>query len=187
MVFITLLDDNIKLKEEDHKIVLYIDNYPYKNIITKIKIKKNIILEKLDEEEDYWELIINRCKKITNIEGIKKFIRKIEEYIKIDTYDKQSKKIIKEKLNTLDTWKDGLNIVDIKKIREENPKLFKKFIKRVIFYEEEYKDEYYCYAPYNTMDWFHWFYNNNLKYMIQRGTNTYCGTEEPKLWNIYLS
>ncbi len=37
MLIITLLNDNIKLKQEDNKIVIYINNYPYKNNITKIK------------------------------------------------------------------------------------------------------------------------------------------------------
>ncbi len=188
MLIITLLNDNIKLKEEDYKIVIYINNYPYKNNITKIKIKKKIILQKLEEEEDYWELIIKRAKKITTIDDIKKFIKKIEDYIQIETYNNESKKNIKEKLNSLDTWKDGVNIVNIKKLREENLKLFKKFIKRVVFYEEEYKDEYYCTAPYNTLDWFNWFYNNKSEYMIQKSMNntSYNKTEEPKLWNFYF-
>jgi len=188
MVFtITLLNDNIKLKEKDNKILIYINNHPYKNNITKIIIKKKIILHKLEEEEDYWELIIKRANKITTIEDIKKFIKKIEDYIEIETYNNESKKIIKQKLNTIDTWKDGMNIVNIKKLREENKKLFKKFINRVVLYEEEYKDEYYCYAPYNTLDWFNWFYNNKSEYMIQKSLNiTYYKNEEPKLWNIYL-
>ena len=144
-------------------------------------------MEELEEEEDYWELMIGRARKIRGVEDVRRYIRRIEEIVKIEIYDKDLMRETKRDMEKREEWRDGVNIVNIRKMREEDEKMYRKFVKRVVYYEEAYRDEYISMYPMNIGDWFTWFYNNKGEYMIRRRENaSYEGKEEPKLYNIYL-
>ena len=113
-------EKRIEIKEKGAKIVIKIEEYPYRHDITKIKIKKGKILEELEEEEDYWELMIGRARKIRGVEDVKRYIRRIEEIVKIEIYDKDLMRETKREMEKREEWRDGENIVNIRKMREED-------------------------------------------------------------------
>jgi len=149
---------------------LYIYNFskPFRAETTKIIIKKYKFLRKNEEDDDYWEFIINKIVKLSSD------WKKLTLYLKHYRFDNCKKVKIFSKNNKFDLKMqlfkrniififNGHNYlpIDIKKLKE-NQKLYKKFENRYCYSMNYNKPDSDTYSDYQQAHlWFQWF---SIKY-----------------------
>jgi hypothetical protein len=145
------------------KIIINIDKlkkkvYDDDDYIIYFKNKINNMLEPLAFND--FEAESNNCKKL--FEYLSRKI--LEDCLKIKIYNKTNKQIFKNKAWTYQTiyvysenkkWQ----LINLKKLKENDFKLYKKFINRYYYYTDEIT---YIFSKY----WFFWFVKNKKEYLI---------------------
>jgi hypothetical protein len=158
----------IKINEDNINIIIY-SAFNKNPIINIILLKKNI-LDKNDEDDDYWDFIINKIKdiklfdndldKLVNYIGKKKFneCKIVEIY-----YEEDKNKIIKEindKNECYILFQERYYPINLIKLRENND-LYNKFVKHYMYYLNFGSDYHFTYNySYQASRWFLWFYKN---------------------------
>lgn len=162
----------ITRKSKNDNLYIKINSIFDKNPSIKIIINKKKMLEKHDEEDDYWDFL---CNKIIDIEKYNSDkYNKIIEYLgkpkfneckKIKIYYNESKKIMKNNLDKRDKcyiyYQDELDAryrpINLIKLCE-NKKLYKKFLNRYCYFQNfGLSDSETCGDYYNASKWFIWF------------------------------
>jgi len=162
----------MKIYRKSKKDNLYLRIYSAFAVNPEIKIilnKKNL-LEKHDDDEEYWEFI---CQKIIRMDFLQNW-EEIIEYLgkdkfndckKIKIFRKESKTQLKNNLHSRNKcyiyYQDSLDLryrpIDLIKLRE-NTKLYKKFVNRYCYFKNFGLPDSETCADYNQADlWFTWF------------------------------
>lgn len=186
---------------------LYIYNYskPFKDNTTKIIIKKNKLLKRQDEDEDYWEFIVSKVVKLS--QDWRKLVvylknEKFEYCKKVKIFAKFNKAELKVQLfkkNECFLFSTPNYIrIDLNTLRD-NPKLYKKFENRYCYYKNYFHPDCNKFADtFNANLWFQWFAKNYPKYQLpfhQHSKNnltlgfynsTIIDSEEPKMDYDYI-
>lgn len=160
---IVLNNKPIKILRKPKNDNLYIYNIarPYIDETTKIILKKKEILQRHDDDEDYWEFLVSKIVKLS------------ADWLKLCLYLKKSKFDFCKKIkiyNRFNKWKLKKELsekaklfvysdqpVDLVKLRK-NRKLYKKFENRYCYYLNYLHPDTYFYADnYSANLWFQWF------------------------------
>jgi hypothetical protein len=158
----------MELKINENNINIIINSAFNKNPIINITLLKKNILDKIDEDNDYWDFIINKIKDIKNydLDKLVNYIgkKKFNECKIVDIYYEEDKnKIIKE-INDKDEcyflFEGYYNPINLIKLRE-NSDLYNKFVKHYLYYLNFGLDSSFTYNySYQASRWFFWFFDN---------------------------
>jgi len=173
MIFLNRYPIKIFTKDKNNNLYVYNFEKPYKGVTTKIIIKKNKLLCLHDDEEDYWQFLVNKIIKLSEDwrklnEYMKKY--KFEYCKKVKIYSNTNKLNLKVKLYKSEIcfiYHDKMYYpIDLKKIRE-NIKIYRKFENRYYYSKNYDYPETEKYADYyNANLWFKWFYLTYPEYHL---------------------
>lgn len=154
---------------------IYIYNYdkPFKGETIKIILKKDKILRRLDEDEDYWEFLIGKLVKLSNNwKDLSLYLKKskFDFCKKVKIYSKSYKNNLKVQFYMRDRCfiycDEKYFPIDLKKIRE-NEKLYKKFENRYCYFMNYDHPDSETYSDYYGANlWFQWFYKKYPEYHL---------------------